>query len=266
MTERYNNFLLTLDSRDSINGQGRYGGPAEFDIQTVDLSDVIAFRVKDMVCENSFYNVTSAALDGGRQWNLTLDLVGNVSGAFQIIVPQGNYSIQDLLVQIASLILSATGTIVSATFNPSSQIITLAITGGTDATLTLVASYGWTRLGFTTTLGPSASLTANIPYELNVTQNIRLECVSLASPKAMASKPNSQPTITRAPVIYTLPSATKNGWDTVHWGIPTEWYQMPTANLSRLSFRLTDDASRDLILNRSYWSASLEFRVKKANN
>lgn len=263
MAEPYKNFQLTLKSRDAFNAQGQFGGVSRFNIQTLDMSSVVAFRVKSFCAENSFYNVTAQATDGGRNLFMSLTYSGNVTGSHTFSITAGNYTISELLAAIVAGFATFSHT-VTATFSNPTQLITITFTpSGGDATISLTAtgSVSWNRLGFLTTTALGTSFVGSRPYELNFTQFARLLCPTLASGANMVSLPNTG--ITRNPCIAVLEVGSRNGWEFVWTDIPGEWWQTPNiTNISTLDFQLEDDAGFDLILNRAYWSVVLEFRTK----
>lgn len=264
----YRTFTLSLNSANGQNGMGLYGGNITFPITGNSISGIVGFRVKQVTIENSIFNVLSQAQDGGRGWYLALDYVGNVSGATTVNILPGAYSILELLNQIATQLQTATGTTFTATYSNPTQTITIARTGGVDATFTLnptsSSTNGWARLGFPTSTGSVASATGTTAYTLVMVQNARVLCQTLADPNSSASFPSGTQGqvngIMRSQNIVSVPLCTVNSWSTAIMQIPTSEFLSVEVNAGSLSFRLTDDQGFDLLLTRSFWSIDLEIK------
>ena len=110
----YQNYVVSLTSKNALNGQGQYGGTITFPVSSSTMGQVQSFRIKQCLVENSYSNVTSIATDAGRGWYLSLDWVGSTFGAFTINVPPGNYSIEEILLLLQAQVLSITGTTIIA--------------------------------------------------------------------------------------------------------------------------------------------------------
>lgn len=267
----YDNFLLTLTSADSSTGVSTQG-PLTFQISTpmASASEILAFRVKNLSCQFAAYNVTSAATDGGRQYNLdSFNIVGSVSGSVALTIPPGLYTDVSLSAALAATILAATGSIVTVTISSITKAITITRTGGVVQNFTTTASYQWTRLGFPTVQGPVATLVAPNAYRLNMTDSWRLTCPTLASIRNSESVPTSVAgtgTVTKSSVIFTLPIAITLPWNQCYNQIPSEWYWIGgRAPFSVLEFNLIDDNDFPVVLAaQTYWSADIEFRCRRA--
>lgn len=265
--EPYDSIVVAVNSRDCSTGSP-YGGTCTFNIQTIVANNVLAMRVKQWGTELSFYNVESSA-NGGKNWNITLYMIGNVTGPFTVAIPQGAYNITTLLAAIDLGILTATGTTTVSTYSTVTQFITITRTAGTDATLQMdfasagANSYGMTRLGFMSTLPLAASITATQSYVLMLTQSMLL-CSNVLSSFRCLQSGQTPLGLNKSNVISQCLIGTGNSWDFVSTQIPTNFFQLDNiAHLSTIDFSLTDDLGYPIVLHQQGYSFMLEILIKK---
>lgn len=269
MAEPFDTIVMSISSGDKSTGSAT-GGTCTFDVTNGCLADVVAWRVKDVSVPKSFYNVESSTL---KKWDIRLFFIGNVSGAFTLTIPQGIYSITQLLAAIDAQFLAVAGTTTVSTLDAATQRIRITVTGGVNATIQInpagagVNVYGLNRLGFYTQVALAASVTADTGYVLILPQALLLQSSTLASFRNMATSPRSgtgsTPAINKSNLIYRVYINTVNSQGYLTAVIPTQWYQYQVTSLTKLEFTLTDDEGYDVDLQNQNWSCTLEFLVKK---
>lgn len=271
--EPYDTIAVSVSSSDCSSGSAT-GGFASFDVTNNCLLDVVAWRVKDLSIPKSFFNVE--ATPSTKRWDLVLYFVGNVSGAFSITIPQGIYSISQLLAQIDAQFLATVATTVVSTLDPLTQRIVITRTAGLNATFQIDVAgaganvYGLNRLGFRTQVALSATMTANTGYVLVVPQSLLLQSTTLGSFRNMATSPRpgtgATPAINKSNLIYRGYINQVNSQGFITCVIPTQWYQYSVKTVTKLDLSLTDDEGYDIDLQNQPWSCTLEFLVKKSED
>jgi hypothetical protein len=271
MAENYDTILVSISSKDCSTGSGSGPGGCTFDVTNNCLQDVVSFRVKDVSVPKTFYTVESST---SRQWDITLYFIGNVSGAFTITIPQGIYTIAQMLAAIDAQILAVAATTTVSTVDPITQRIVITRTAGANATLQIDPAgaganvYGLNRLGFYTQVALATTITADTGYVLVLTQSLLLQSTSLGSYRNMASGirpgPAMSAAINKSNVIYRAYLNQVNSQDFVTCVIPSTYYQLFVSNLTKLDFQLTDDEGNGIDLRNQTWSCTLEFLIKKS--
>lgn len=267
-------YLFALSSKNGQGGFGVNGGEITYQLNSPNVNCIQGFRIKQVILEASWYNVTSIATDTingqARNWYLSLDWIGSTTGPFVTNIPAGAYSNLELASQIAASVLAASGTTIVVSFLGPTQQMVITRTGGTDATLTVnptsSLTNGWARLGFPASQGPSATLTGTQAYELNVTQTARVHFSTWGSLKSQSSTPATsiRPTgVYQSTVVASVPVAMVNSWQTSVFQIPSMEFTTIDETVTSLQFVLTDDQDRPLQLNRSGWAIDIEIWARK---
>lgn len=270
MAEPYDTITVSVSSRDCSTGSST-GGTCSFDVTNNCLSDLVAFRIKDVSLAKSFYNVETST---AKKWDLRLFFIGNVSGAFTLTIPQGIYNISQLMAAIDAQFLAVAATTTVTSLDPATQRIVITRTGGANATIQIDPAgaganvYGLNRLGFYTQVPLAASITADTGYVLILPQALLLQSATLGSFRNMATSPRagtgSTPAINKSNVVYRVYINSVNSQGYLTAFIPTQWYQLQTPTISKIDFSLTDDQGYDVDLQNQTWSCTLEFLVRRS--
>ena len=267
----YDTVVLALNSRDCTSGSP-YGGPCTFTLQPQGIKSVVNIRIKQFHTENSFYNVESGTNNRTNPWDLTLYWTGDVTGNFNFTIPAGCYGIDDLLAAIDAGFL-AMGNTTTSSYSTVTQKITITLTAGVDTTLQadLVSAtaasklYCMNRIGFTTSVGPAAAITADQAYVLQLTDSLLLKSGTFSSFRSLASGQGGATTISRDQVIYQV-AVIANSWDDIYNQIPSAWFSLKgIGDLQTIDFSLTDDQGYPVTLHQKGYSIMMELQVSKGN-
>lgn len=268
----FDTVCLALNSRDCTSGSP-YGGPCTFTLQPQGLKSVVNIRIKQFHTENSLYNVESGTNNRANPWDLQLFFTGDVAGDFNFTIPEGCYGIDDLLAAIDAGFL-AMGDITISSYSTVTQKITITLQAGSlDSTLIadmfhasqLGKTYCMNRIGFTTSVGPSAAITADQAYVLQLTDSLLLKSGTFSSFRNLASGQDGATTISRDQVIYQV-AVIANSWDDIYNQIPSAWFSLKgIGDLQTIDFNLTDDQGYPVTLHQKGYSIMMELQVSKGN-
>jgi hypothetical protein len=253
---KYDTLIISSTSAEGLNLPVDLGSAYRLSVLQ-NVSDILAFRVKDVVVPNTWYTIKTGQLVFG--------LKGDVSGSQSYAVPQGSYSSVQLAAQIEGAWLALTGTTITLTFSNPDYKLVVARTGGTDATIEIsatelaLAGMG-SNLGFYSLIAPATSLTASKVFLITGPQKLLVCSNTLNTGRNMIAKNG---TYVRANVIYAT-------WRQGNSGalsndiIPGDWQVFQTPQkLSSLDLYLTDENEVPIELNGYPWSITLEFRQKR---
>lgn len=272
----YDSVIMVVDSENCTAGD-KFGGPCTFNLTQALLRDVEAVRVKQMGFEMSWYNFEADADSNGigKNWDVTMYFIGDVTGPFSFPIPAGAYGISDLEQAIITGIFNATGgTIVTVTYIQTTQQLVITVTGGTDTQLQIDftaaglagKTYGLNRLGFVTPAALSAVITADQAYVLMLTDYFMLCSNVFSTINNLASFPRTgeSPGILRSNVIFQFMTGQANNWTFSYNQIPSAFYRLNDAGqLANIDFSVIDRNGFPLVLHQKGWNAMFEFEIKK---
>jgi hypothetical protein len=272
MTERWDSLIISSSSSTGLNlplDVGSYYSLPLF----LNVNDCQALRIKSINIPRTYYTIDAS---GAGPNQLTVALIGNVSGAQFLPIPGGAYTYLQLANYIQTQWFALTGTNISVNFTTSAQFHTIiTLIGGVDATLAIgapqLASPGMgSILGFYLPFAPSTTLISSNVFNLTGPKSINVispEIFSAMGGRNLISHSvlhnGTDGVYIKAPVIYQI-SALGNTGDSSVSIYPSDEYQFASPlKISRLSFGLVDENLVPINLNGYSWSISLELRQQK---
>jgi hypothetical protein len=252
----YDTLIISSTSAEGLNLPVDLGSAYRLSVLQ-NVSNIRAFRVKDVVIPNTYYTIKTGQLVFG--------LRGNVSGDQSYAVPQGSYSSVQLAAQIEGAWLALTGTTITLTFSNPDYKLVVARTAGVDATIEITAAQlaltGMDSvLGFYSLIAAATSLTASNIFTITGPQKLLVCSNTLNTGRNMIAKNGMY---VRSNVIYAT-------WRQGNSGalssdiIPGDWQVFQTPQkLSSIDLYLTDENEVAIELNGYPWSITLEFRQDK---
>lgn len=221
------------------------------------VSDILAYRIKDVVIPQTYYTIKAGELVFGLQ--------GNVTGAQSIAIPPGNYSSLQLAAYIEAAWLALTGTTITVSFASVDFKVIVTRTAGVDATISITAtqlalSGMGSILGFYATIAAAASIKASNTFNITGPKKILVCSTVLNTGRNMISKNGM---FVRSNVIYASYRIGNQG-SLSNDIIPGDWQVFQTPQkLSSIDLYLTDENEQEVMLNGYPWSITLEFRQAK---
>jgi len=168
--------LLVINSKDRISGSN-----SDFEVLFNDSScqQVIKCLIKDCFIPNLFYNINSI--------NNTLEFKQNAEANQIVTVPVGQYSIDQLIVQLKASIDSKLidGAIVTITKHPTLYNLVFTFSGAVSPANNTITFFKDPSLicdviGLTTDVGPSTVLSMPSPFNLKGVEYVQIHSPQVA--------------------------------------------------------------------------------------